>query len=654
MVAQGKPIPVVDKKVQYPEGLRAREKTAWFMAFFVGYLYRIMPFSNIPFDTYVRLFVPIFSSLSVLALFLLAREIWKNSLAAIISTLFYAFSLPAVARNVGFAFLKEHFALPFIFFHLYFFLSSLKPGKRYKIIFSGLFLFLALGSWHLTQFYFGLLAVFMVLSLLWREKIFSLYRNFGVLVGFAFLGGLIIPYLRASFFIFSYPMLLSYSLLLAWALISYGKVERRKVFLVSCLIFLGLSFLTFFFSPYTKVYSHVYSLMLYKIRFLGQKPVDPALLPFEVRFYWFPDWTSPNLRYILTGFFILFLMGLWPLGKMVGRLLRREAGFAEKILLYFTLIFFILYLLLQRMEIFLSFFLAIFSGGIIFLGRKRLFKRLATCFIILALLVEVGVTASHGLTFDTYSLGQLISWIRNNTGKDEVFLSSISPSLEILTYTGRPIVIHSFLESRDIRDKIKEFAYTIVSEGEGDLYSFCQKYGVNYLVIPRGIYTSTGPYSTRYITNHLEFDAQAIGYRLEVPGKAEPFSFKYRGKAYRGLMETNSPAGKLDKFGLVFSNEVYKVYKVYSPEEIEEARKRYASGKEYLGKKEYADAVKELKRAIILYPKLRQAYYDLGIAYYGLGDEKQAIELLRKAQRWGKIENRRQRTEDRGQKIGDR
>lgn len=634
MVAQGKPIPVLDKEVQYPEGLRARERTAWFMEFFVGYLYRIMSFSNIPFDTYVRLFVPIFSGLSILALFLLAREVWGNSLAAIISSLFYAFSLPAVARDVGFAFLKEHFALPLIFFHLYFFLSSLKGGKRYRIVFSGFFLFMALGSWHLTQFYFGLLAIFILASLMWRKDItFILYQNFGVLVGFAFLGGLIIPYLRASFFVLSYPMLLSYSLLLAWALISYGNVGRRKAFSVSFLGFLGLILLTFFLSPHAGIYSHVYSLILYKIKFLGQKPVDPALLPFEARFYWFPDWTSPNLRYILTGFSILFLMGLLPLGKMVGRLIRRETNFAENFLLYFTLIFFILYLLLQRMEVFLSFFLAIFSGGIIFLGRKRLFKRLAISFILLVFLMEVGVTTNHGLVFDTYSLGQLIAWVRDNTGKDEVFLSSISPSLEILTYTGRPIAIHSFLESRDIREKIKGFAQALVAEGEGKLYSFSQKYGANYLVIPQGIYTDAGPYSTRYITDHLEFNARAIGYRLEVPGESEPFSFEYRRRAYRGWMEATSPAGDLEKFDMVFANKGYKVYKVYRAEEVEEAQKRYALGREYLRAKEYEEAIKELRKAISLYPKLAQAYYDLGIAYYGLGDEEGALTFLGKARR---------------------
>ena len=570
MVAKGESIPVLDRRVQWPEGLRVREKTAWFMEFFVGYLYRMIPFLNIPFDVYMRLFIPFFSSLSVLALFLLAKEVWRNNAAALISTLFYAVSLPAVARNTGFAFLKEHFALPFIFFHLYFFLSGLRKRGMYRIILSGIFLFLALGAWHFTQFYFGLLAVFILIGLIRGKRLSGndidhvpeLMRNFGILVGFAFLGGLIIPYLRASFFILSYPMLLSYSLLSIWVLKKYGRLPGKNIFLCSLLAFLLLVVLTSFFSPRVRVYSHVYSLIFYKLRFLGRKPADPALLPFEARFYWYPDWTSPNLRYALTGFSALFLMGLFPMGSMVKKLLKGKIEFAGKFLLYFTLIFFILYLFLQRMEVFLSFFLAIFSGGLIFLGRRRVFKRLILILILFVFLGQMATTANQGPVFSSYDLGQLISWIRNNTGKDEVILSSISPSMAVLTYSGRPVVIHSFLESPDIRKKIKEFAEAIVSEGEGKLYSFCRKYGVNYLIVPRGIYTDDGLYSTRYITDHLKFDARAIGYRLEVPGESKRFNFKYGGKTYRGRMETTSSLRKPGKFALVFANEEYKVYKV--------------------------------------------------------------------------------------------
>jgi len=563
MVAKGKSIPVLDRRVQWPAGLRVREKTAWFMEFFMGYLYRMMPFLNVPFATYARLFIPFFSSLSILALFLLARELWRNNPAAIISTLFYAVSPPAVVRNVGFVFLKEQFALPFIFFHLYFFLSSLKERRMYRIILSGIFLFIALGAWQLTQFYFGLLAVFVLLNLLWRKGNPLLYRNFGILVGFAFLGGLIIPYLRAGSFIFSYSMLLSYSILLTWVLLEYVKVGRKKAFLGFFLSLFGLILLTFPFSSNERVYSHVYSLMFYKIKFLGLKPADPALLPFETRFYWYPDWTSPSLSYILAGFSALFLMGLFPLVKMVKKLLRGEISFAGKNLLYFTFTFFILYLLLQRMEVFLAFFLAIFSGGMFFLGRKKILRGLVSIFILFVFVGELGTTSSRGMVFNSYYLGQLINWVKDNTGKNAVILSSISPSMAILTYTGRPIVIHSFLESRESRERIKEFTGAIVSEGEGKLYSFCREYGVNYLVIPQGIYTDTGLYSTRYITNHLKFDARAIGYRLEVPGQREHFSFKYQGKDYQGWMKAAPLSQGLKRFSLVFSNEKYKVYKVY-------------------------------------------------------------------------------------------
>jgi hypothetical protein len=433
----------------------------------------------------------------------------------------------------------------------------------YRIVLSGIFLFIALGAWQLTQFYFGLLAVFVLINLLWRKGTPLLYRNFGILVGFAFLGGLVIPYLRAGSFIFSYSMLLSYSLLLTWTLMEYGKLGRKKAFLGFFLSFFGLILLTIPFSSNERVYSHVYSLMFYKIRFLGQKPADPALLPFETRFYWYPDWTSPSLRYILAGFSALFLMGLFPLGKMVRRLLRGEISIAGKFLLYFTFTFFILYLLLQRMEVFLAFFLAIFSGGMFFLGKKKVFRYLISVLILFIFLGELGTTSSRGMVFNSYYLGQLITWVKDNTGKDAVVLSSISPSMAILTYTGRPIVIHSFLESRDSRERIKAFAEAIVSEGEGTLYSFCRKYGVNYLVIPQGIYTDTGPYSTRYITDHLKFDARAIGYRLEVPGQSEHFSFKYLGKDYQIRMKAAPLSQRLKKFSLVFTNEEYKVYKVH-------------------------------------------------------------------------------------------
>ena len=77
MIAEGKPIPPVDFGIQYPEGLDTSRYVTPVMEVVAGTLYRVF-FSKLPPHLFVVYFSIIFSTLSVIAIFLTAKIAWRS------------------------------------------------------------------------------------------------------------------------------------------------------------------------------------------------------------------------------------------------------------------------------------------------------------------------------------------------------------------------------------------------------------------------------------------------------------------------------------------------------------------------------------------------------------------------------------------------
>ena len=166
-VARAEAIPHLDKKIQYPEGIDTGSLSI-FSEYVVGYLGRV--FSWLDFEDLVRWFVRVLGAISVIFVYLLAREVISSDRGALFAAALYGTSLASISRTTGLGFLRENFALPLLFANLFFLLRFLRNSKRREIVASGVFLLLSFASWHLTQFWWILLVFYFAVCLFLKDK----------------------------------------------------------------------------------------------------------------------------------------------------------------------------------------------------------------------------------------------------------------------------------------------------------------------------------------------------------------------------------------------------------------------------------------------------------------------------------------------------
>ena len=82
-------------------------------------------------------------------------------------------------------------------------------------------------------------------------------------------------------------------------------------------------------------------------------------------------------------------------------------------------------------------------------------------------------------------------------------LANISESPVFLAYTGRPIILHSKFENREIRERYREFLEAIYSD-EDHFFAFATKYGADYFVCDGASFLMPTTESRRYKANRLE------------------------------------------------------------------------------------------------------------------------------------------------------
>jgi len=540
MVADGKAIPPLDIEIQYPEGLDTTRYITAVMERVAGNVHRLL-FRSVPLHVFLVYFSSIFSTVSVLAVYWAGALLWRSKWAGLVCAFFYCVGPASFVRSASGAFIREDFALPFIFFSFACFLYCLRKDSPLIATIGSLLLVAALAAWHLTQFYLLLfVGGFVVIFLLQKKEQFP--RLSFTILTIAILGASVgLPVLRAKQTVFSFPLMLSYGLSVSVWLLHFRRVSERKKRLILAgsviVIFLvaGLIIQRYFLGGY----SYIYQFVLSKFRYLGRLPDDPRLLPFEIKVTWTASFVRPHIGEVFFLLSSALLFGAVTLVRQIFRILKGKADSAEIMTAYFGLVSFLLFLLIHRLSVFAIFFLVL-PVGCVMLVKDRTIKLLSYAGI--AVCVAFAVFSFANLRLTAHRPAQryvkdVISFLRENTGRDEAVLSSFAFGPVIAAYADRPVILHSKFESKPIRDKVEQF-YTALYQSEEDFYRLCRQYNVKLFVFQADMVLSAGPGSIRYV-------AGATGLRRDCAAALFHFTPE-----------------RLKHFELIHQNGIYRIFRV--------------------------------------------------------------------------------------------
>jgi len=547
LAATGAGIPECDRRMQYPEGIRPDRDETPMMERFAGWMYRRQSGPAAPFHVYLMSLVCAYSTLVLFPAFFFSLYLWRSALAGVVSALFYALTYTLIGDVVLGAYVRQDFILPFLFGGTWLLAMAADSGRRWLAAGAAVLLAFSCAAWHLAQFYYlvlltGLAGLYFARSAA-RERI---ARALTVVTLGVLALSLLSPALRHGRFPLSGAMLVAYALL-----IQHGILRRRtasvgwRFLLFGILLSGGRGAALLLAGDHYAQYSHVYRLVLDKIRFLGIKPADPAQLSFESRVMWTSSFLSPSPATMFRA-----LGGAWPAALAGGILLARdfirdrrrppgadaERPISRGLLLWLTGVFIILFALIQRMEVFAAFFVCVLAGNMV--PAQPFTRRGAFRLAVVAALVAFSFWNIQRLRIVSHAppadqLRPLIAALGRHTRADEPILAAFPLSPVICAHLGRPVMVHSKFENRRVREKVEEF-YTALFQDEDVFYRFCRRYNAAYFIFEPAMWRDTSPESLRYFTDRLGPAPDSAAERMfNQPLSLKNFELVYAADAYR-------------------------------------------------------------------------------------------------------------------------
>lgn len=572
MVAGGGAVPALDRKAQWPEGLRVYRETSIAMEYLCGFVYRLIPGGKPDLPSFIRFFSAFFFSLAVFPISFLSADLWRSRAAGILSAAIFAVSLPVVGRSSGFEFIRENVTFPLLVYHVYFFFSACRGAGGRGAVLSGVFLFLALGSWQGSQFYLVPLLLFLLVRRIAAEVGEGERRAVRYLIVFMLAAGGVVPFLREGRFLLSAPAALGAAWIAADLIPTQGAFSggrpggssggRRFARLsiaaaaLACVLLPGILS-----GRHSAEYSHFFKLVLYKLRYL-EKPSDPRILPFDVRAFWVGPFHSPDARHFFV--FALPVLVLLPAPAVALERKARGGDPLAAFALVFLVLFFGFFLLMQRLLPLFGIMAAVVGGGNAPASTRNAGSRFAVgpSLVLTACVLAVSalqvffwegpgdvwrraarmLRVPHRERFVVFPYardvdGALISWIKANTGIEDVIMSQHYLSPLVLAYTGRATNLNDFFESPALRAKAEKLLSLLYSSEER-LYEFCREQSSDYILVSAAVGCDPTKDSPLYQAGLLDIPPDCAAYRL--------------------LFEPE----RLGSFSLVYENENYRLFKV--------------------------------------------------------------------------------------------
>jgi len=510
-------LPDPDKKILHPEGISPWDLIHPTMDAIIGLSYRVLKIGD--FFSYTRVFIILFSSLTVFVFYFFAKYLFRKDLWAWVLTFMYAVGPPAYWRVVG-NYLREEFALPFLFLGCLFLFKALGNRTRGHLFLGGSAFGIGLIIWHMSQFFYAVVVVFIVLYTILKPEIELRWHDIVTFFVPVFILSCIWPPLVKKFFILSPQSFSIYALIFYLILVErFGKKwQELLVFIVFIVLAIGFNHVI----GYAERYGHVFQTIMYKMYFLLQKPSDPYLLPTDARLIWMGPFASPG---IVTS---VFAFGIYPLIFILSLISAKEKTQKPFFypVLFFVIIFFILYLLIVRLQVFFFFFL-ILGIGFLFYSKKK--------WILILFLVVGSLDVYKGLTFSTWyqrllpqfrrewglrfgAFGNewhyMLAWVSKNIPENEAILTDIDFGAMMLEKTNRPILIQPVYENSIARKRVLIFVDAFY-EPEDSMFSLAQKFEFRHILYHKRFFLDHSLNSNRYLTCNTEFDSDWISYRFQ-------------------------------------------------------------------------------------------------------------------------------------------
>jgi hypothetical protein len=521
------------------------------MEYFAGWSFRA--FGGESFPRFLTGLIGFICGLGVLAVFGAALALWRRPWPALYAASLYAVAIPSYVR-IRENYPREHLGLPLIFISLALLLGALRSSqKRTQIgmaLGSGLSMALACLAWHLTRSYLLVLAVatgaVWVLQLMRSpQKIAPLCQVLPFFVGPVLLAALGSEMMRVRLS-FLHPGLWLLLLIPIVHAIPALRTPQKKLLglgggLLAVIVLKSLL-------P-SEDDSHVWALLMAKLSNFGIKPADPGALSWEARFLWIEAFNSPDKLTFFYGYATLPLLAIAGVA-MSAKTAWRETDGPQLLVLALTLLFLLLCLLVQRMTGFVVFFLCVLGAPVLLRPEWRKWAILAA---LLCLGFETHKFVRYGeptafkrladrwfgeVVLSTPRPGAddraMLDWLRNYTQPEDNVLARMGTSPVILTWAERPVVLQSKAENADVRKRVHDYLGALFAEEEEELFDYCERFQVRYLVHEAATVLDASPDGDRYMGNGLQLSRNSAAYRLQFePAAFTNFRLVFQNTSYR-------------------------------------------------------------------------------------------------------------------------
>jgi len=493
-----------DPRVQHPRGTDLAAEFTVGQELLVGWTYPRLAFGA-PLHVHAQRVMSLFASLIAVGVFLVARAVTGRAWPAVGAALLAAL-LPASYRTIGFVLVREDLSLPLFALGCGCAATAARAQGRAGAAWglgAGLALALAAATWHAMAFVLALLALAVSIAYVTSGLRLADDRS-GISFLLIVLAAAAVPALRESGFFTSPAVVALLGLPVAPSIERrYGLrgARGRAVAIVVAFGVFGLLLST----PRLAfggggAMSHVYEVVLAKLRFLGQRPADPNAISFDARLLWQGPFETLPLAW--TWHYLGLAL---PLGAFcVWRLARRRPDPLEAVVLAFTLLSLPAAWFMLRLVVLPALALPVLAAMLVARAGRQpeagpglAPPRIGAVVLGLALVWQgarfAGFAAHHEISWYRPSglapeLRALVTAVDERVPADGAILADFVNSTALLAHTRRPICLQPKYETDASRRDAEAFLTTFFRGTPAALETLMrERFDCRWLVVDRNV-----------------------------------------------------------------------------------------------------------------------------------------------------------------------